>query len=429
MDRGRYVALKLVRNIRIRNKIPNYRILLMILILVICLPIIFIVVPVVDTGTYLHVADFHYDWTHVSYQNDYSLFGATWEFIESAIGHMATACPKPDFIIWTGDSIGYLPHLRFNTSNVVEVIKKITITLSTKFPNAKIYPVLGNHDYKLDNYALDDGHPVYQEANKLWSNWIGKQQTFAAYGYYKAMLSDSIVLLGLNTNFYLKKNNVALKNPKDPGGQFAWMDLELNRAKNANMKAIIIAHVPPGAYGHIANFMLMSPKYNEQFLDIITKYAAVIKYMYFGHTHDSFRVVLDSSNKPVVPIFIAPAMQPDEHSFPGYRVITYNRQSFDIISYRQYYSNLAKADSHGAHEWELEYEFPNVYSLADITPQGMFNLQQRLVNNWTLFNLYYQLSSGNKLINCNDVDCRRKQLCALQFLRFNDYSACMTQAI
>lgn len=386
-----------------------------------------LIIAKADSGAYLHLTDFHYDWTHSLENADFSI-GDPWTFIESAIQNIFINCPNPDFIIWTGDNIAYLSASQFNASKVVEVIGKMTNALTKKFPDAKLYPVLGNHDYSPENQLPDQPNFIYQEVGKLWSTWIGQQPTFAAYGYYKIKLSNSIILLGLNTNYYIERNKVTYQNGNDPGGQLAWMESELESAKNANLRAIIIGHVPPGAFGSIANTKSMIPKYNEPFLDIVTKYASVIIFMNFGHFHtDVFRVLMDSNKKPAVPILIAPAVLPGSYNNPSYRVLTYDRESYNIISYKQYYLNLSKTYELTSAQWQFEYEFPKIYSFPNMTAESMFDLQQKIVENGTLFNLYFELSSAKKLSNCSDKACKRMQLCALQFLRFSDYVWCMNQ--
>lgn len=185
--------------------------------------------------------------------------------------------------------------------------------------------------------------------------------------------------------------------------------------------------MPPGAFETIPNFMSMTPKFNEPFLDLVTKYSSVIKYMHFGHIHtDSFRVLLDSNKNPAVPIFIAPAIVPGLNNNPSYRLINYDKNSYDLINYEQYFLNLTKANLVGETDWELEYDFLKDYRLSDLSAESLYKLQQQILTNETLFQFYYSLNSAKKLFYCDtESNCRQMQLCALQFLRFDDYSTCM----
>lgn len=122
-----------------------------------------------DTGKFLHVSDFHYDWTYSltgdtkshchddgNHSEPVGTFGnyncdSPWALVESAINNMVKICPNPDFILWTGDSIPHIPDSQYNLSIVVEVIRNITETLANKFPNSKLFAVLGNHDFNPAN--------------------------------------------------------------------------------------------------------------------------------------------------------------------------------------------------------------------------------------------------------------------------------------
>jgi sphingomyelin phosphodiesterase acid-like 3 len=210
-----------------------------------------------DIGSFLHVSDFHYDWLYSPIGDPHffchdvgnrtepaGIYGnylcdAPWTLVESAINSMASNCQNPDFIIWTGDSVPHIPNDQFNSSLVIEIIRNITEALTKKFPNSTLCPVLGNHDFNPAYNLPDSKNDVYQQIGEMWNASNG-QQTFTSYGYYKVYLNDQVLLLGLNTNFYIPNNHVAFNNATDPGGQLAWMESELKYCNLSNILSLFL---------------------------------------------------------------------------------------------------------------------------------------------------------------------------------------------
>jgi len=296
------------------------------------------------------------------------------DLVESALLAMVRFAPKPDFIVWTGDSA---PHWKDPVPPSEDYILNVTKTVFTRldklFPNIPIVPALGNHDA-----SPPDQFPQYDPANKtspeyyrkLWQNGAfgdhiatDAMETFQKCGFYSKVVSPSdksikLKFIVLNTNIYYNDNST--RGP-DPCGQLDWLNNTLHTSNPKQEKVFIVAHVSPGSYerqpGRI-NFD--TPP--EHFVDIHKRYvqivtdptnAAKISAHLYGHLHtDTFRVLLDRATKKeaVGVAFIAGSVTPVVWANnvvvgtnPTIRLMEYDDNTAVVTDYKQYSLDIIKA--------------------------------------------------------------------------------------
>uniref|UniRef100_F1KXN2 Acid sphingomyelinase phosphodiesterase 3b n=1 Tax=Ascaris suum TaxID=6253 RepID=F1KXN2_ASCSU len=343
---------------------------------------------------------------------------------------------QPDFIIWTGDTF---PHISdYSEKDVENLMYQTTLYLREAFPNIRVFPVFGNHDYSPSDQLPDVDNTLYRVMFKHWVDWIGKEamKTFRTGGYYVSDMNDKTILLGLNTILYYRNNHYKMSIANDPAGQFAFMRKQLDAARDGNKTAHIIAHIPPGAFEQSPNVTWLKDKFNAELLQILREYSDVIRSMLFGHNHrDSFRLLKGENDSSLAALFIAPAVSPAQFNFPGstannpsFRIIDYDEQ-WHITDIRQYYVSLPELNKDPSTSAEFEYSFRHVYGIESkyISAADINNLIQRLKDDDRLFERYSFYNSVAASSTPFKGQWKDAHLCALEYLDYDAYWSCLNQ--
>ena len=66
----------------------------------------------------------------------------------------------------------HVPNSELSIQEVIETVKNITDLLFTVFPNTKVYPALGNHDYHPKHLMPPEPNYIYNKVGDLWSRWL-----------------------------------------------------------------------------------------------------------------------------------------------------------------------------------------------------------------------------------------------------------------
>lgn len=76
------------------------------------------------------------------------------------------------------DSFPHLPNSDYNQSEVLQLIRNVTSYLTMKFPNAPIYPLLGNHDVWPANEQPDTADKYYVDILEKagWSHLLNTSE-------------------------------------------------------------------------------------------------------------------------------------------------------------------------------------------------------------------------------------------------------------
>jgi len=348
-------------------------------------------------GTFWHVSDLHLDYAYVAGGNlsnwchsnrDTPLdpsndvvgpagnYGCDSPYIlvMSSLEAMHKFQPKPDFIVWTGDSA---PHWREPSPPDQNYIMNVTSAVFTRldqlFPGIPIVPALGNHDS-----TPPDQFPISTTEQKtpeyyidLWKNGdFGKhieaegKESFQSCGYYSKVLYNRLRFVVLNTNIYYGDNYTK---GEDPCGQLDWLNDTLQAA---NETVFIVAHVPPGAFerggklGFNINFNRPAENYHEinnRFVQIVSeeRNAAKISGHLYGHLHtDTFRIFLDRARSAdprgvgfmagsVTPVVWAKDGDPGTGVVgvnPSIRLFTYRDSDYRLMDYEEYSLDILEAD-------------------------------------------------------------------------------------
>ncbi|XP_029903612.1 cyclic GMP-AMP phosphodiesterase SMPDL3A isoform X2 [Myripristis murdjan] len=310
----------------------------------------------------------------------------------------------------------------------------MTQTITDHFPDLKVYPALGNHDYWPQDQMLTSTNAIYQAAAKLWAPWLEPEAllTLSEGGFYAQLVRPGLRLVSLNTILYYSPNKVTI-NMTDPAGQFQWLQETLERAAQNLEKVFIIAHVPVGYLPFAKGITAIRESYNERLVSIFREYSHVIAGHFYGHTHrDSIMVLLDEGGKPVNSLFVSPAITPIKSvsepysNNPAFRMYHYNIKDFSVLDIWQYFLNLTEANEKQRSDWRLEYIMTEAFGLKDLQPQSLLQLALSFrLPQTKAFDKYFShfMVSYNNSIVC-EGDCKLCQVCAVLYLDQQSYSKC-----
>lgn len=202
--------------------------------------------------------------------------------------------------------------------------------------------------------------------------WVSNQslETYRKGGYYTTMIRPGLRFIGLNTQYCDTNNFWLILDWIDPTDQLLWFNQTLYETSQAGEKVLIAGHIPTPHSGCLVG-------YSTQFWNIVYEYHSSIVAMLFGHTHeDSFQVFLDPSTNsiPIAMGYISPSVTPYTEKNPSFRVYSYDRSTFEILDYTQYYTNLTANNLADSVTWLEEYSAKSAYLLPDLSPSSWFNL-------------------------------------------------------
>lgn len=410
-------------------------------------------------GSFWQVTDFHYDKTYqmptdsnkicnsqtpntqkpstAGRWGDY-LCDSPWRLINSSVFAMRDIEPNPDFIIWTGDDMPHVANSELSTEEVIETVKNLTDLLSTVFPNATIYPALGNHDYHPKHLMPPRPNAIYTAVGDLWSRWLPRDavDNFKKGGFYTVLIKPSLRLISLNTVYYYTNDKLTADLP-DPAGQFEWLDDVLKSASTAKQQVFIIGHVPPGAFERAPGKKWFYPQFNKKYIEVILKHADVIAGHFLAHQHcDSFKIFY-KNGVPRSSLFLCPAVTPWKtvlptvgYNNPGIRLYKYDRTTVQVKDVWQYFTNLTQANLMNKPEWLLEYKATESFNIPDVSPQSLHSLVQKFESqessHFEKYYLYNSVSAGGEIC---DEECKTAQICGITKIDFDDYDKCLADSL
>nr|XP_054754080.1 acid sphingomyelinase-like phosphodiesterase 3b [Lytechinus pictus] len=404
-----------------------------------------------DEGNFLHISDVHYDPLYgngaspnsscseavdsAQYPLGSHHCDSPWALVESVFQAMAnTKTSDTDFVVWTGDTPGAVDLSLLNSTKVLTIIQNVTDEMRESLPGLQVFPSIGNHD-NYPRHILDpDPNDFRDSLADVWDPWLANYQdaneTFKAGGYYVTPINSNLWMIVLNTAMYYFKDPLT-EGITDPAGQFDWLDGTLEAAQNTDKKVFISAHILPGSLEGETKVSFQT-SFNVRYLEIIRKYSDVIKGQFFGHHHyDSFRVLYDDTGMPINALYVQPAITPRQTPsprYPSFRMITYDRETGDIIDIDQYYLDISTNNP----TWALEYRATEVYDIADLSPLSLHQLVDKFRGDGSIsdattdyFARYYTYNTAMAPAGDCDDDCKRLHICAITELDVPAYENCL----
>jgi hypothetical protein len=391
-------------------------------------------------------------------------------------------------LYWTGDDVAHLLYNETTRDIVTTGIRLCADAIGARFAARKeitLVASLGNHDcYPTDEFSAN--LELYKTIGDIFlDNGFLEREHYATFlrgGYYARALpgTENVLAVSLNTILWYSANTAT--DPargggsgggsgsggggsskiaaEDPAGQFAWLVQTLDAAVEAGQTVHLLGHVPPGfdenspdGKGH------MHPAYNERFVGILQRYAAVIQAGFYGHEHtDAFRAFV-TDNVAVAgaagPLrravahyaFLAPSITPWANSWhvnspsnnpAAGRLYTIGRRvalsenpfgapNIDLV---QIAANLSRANIEGRLTWGEEYTASETYTEHRSEAGGVnwVSLATAMLadDSDSLFGLYRGLnmvSMQRPTGGCNAA-CEARMRCATVCALPNDLAIC-----
>ncbi|XP_063872462.1 sphingomyelin phosphodiesterase-like [Scylla paramamosain] len=367
------------------------------------------------------------------YWGDYRHCGTPPYMLEDLFIHASTTHPDIDYIVWTGDAV---PHNEWSTSPEynVEIVREVNSMIQKYFPEAPVFPVVGNHEMSpLDQFPEPGKAPeqfaadwLYEGLASQWSSLVPDLDltTVKHAAYYSVLLRPGFRIISFNSMFGYSNNMWLVANSQDPASELAWLEGELNKAEAAGELVHLLGHVPPG-------ILVAERTWSREYNRIVVRYENIIRGQFFGHTHyDEFEVFHDGE-RPMGVAYIAPSQTPWFDLNPAYRIYYIDGDRPDttrtVLDTETYVMNLTEAHETETARWYQLYSARDLYGMEGLTPQDWQSLAERMAVDRDLFNLYIEnfVSGGDPYLElgCDDL-CYEQRLCDMVTSNRNDLDHC-----
>lgn len=376
-------------------------------------------------GNFLHITDIHYDpnykegapvncvlgktglgccrefdipiqpyekankWGNFACDTPYLFINKTFEWIKYNIKDI-------DFIIYTGDSVGH-HDITQSISQNIKTINEVDNMFKIHFNNIKVYSSIGNHDtYPIDQTQKNVNEIFLNNFANQWGNWLNNsvQNNVKQGGFYSIKISDNMYIVNFNSLLYDNENRFKNNHLEARDIQWQWFENTLEKIKNENSSAWIINHICPYSGEAETN-------YTHKFINIVSNYKDIIKYQFYGHTHNDRFTLLEKNNDIVGFCSIPSSLMLDNHE-SSFRIYEYDKNNFDILNYYQYTSNLQKTIEANKIIYNHTYSFNEEYNMQGVNLENWKKLYNDIKKNDTILNKYYNhLTPGLNHTQCN----------------------------
>jgi sphingomyelin phosphodiesterase len=245
--------------------------------------------------------------------------------------HLTNSDPDPDFIIWTGDNVAHdVLKSPFESANATLLI---TEYIKEHYEDTIVYPIQGNHEFSPMNLQdlNEKSNVVIDMISNVWRDWLPEEsfKEYRAKSYYQSVASEHPLasddlqwkmngtrILALNLQSCYFFNFYLFSSLGDELWQLEWLEDTLRDMEKNDEKAIIIAHIPPGAHDCMDSFAWWYQVLADWFQHVIWT-------SMFGHVHAEYFNVARAvkSGKPINHDIISGSATTFTDKNPSYRVI------------------------------------------------------------------------------------------------------------
>ena len=163
--------------------------------------------------------------------------------LESCLRTAAQTCPRPDFILYPGDSLAHNWKARYEKASLGssgddeeayreftrKSIQFLALEFQRHFPNIPVFPALGNEDAFCGDYKVEPAGKFLTMFAGAWLSWPGPdvnseriRTSFARGGYYSVRnpsLSKHRIVVVNSVFFSNLYENACGTETQDPGGE------------------------------------------------------------------------------------------------------------------------------------------------------------------------------------------------------------------
>jgi len=362
--------------------------------------------------------------------------------LKSALGEMQKQIPSPAFVLISGDFLAHSFDKLYQqyatdksqtayTAFVAKTIAYVAEGFRKTYPEARIYPTLGNNDSDCGDYAVAPNGAFLANFRDTWSSIVQSRsfdRRFGTGGYYHAdvpALKD-VRIIALNANFF----SVNYKNPcgtpgPDPGlRELEWLDAELALAQSLGKRVWLLLHIPPGIdvydtikYGgtcpSVTTGTLWKDQYAQKYLGITAAHRNTIAGTFAGHTHqDEFRIATGDF------IHISPSISPIFGNNPAFEIVDVAPNG-NIAGYTAW--NLPNVTA----PWAREYSFDEAYGKTKYDAATLTQLAASIDNDTATREKYFTYySSGSPKATAGALAAWKGYWCGLTVFNAARFTTC-----
>jgi sphingomyelin phosphodiesterase acid-like 3 len=330
----------------------------------------------------------------------------TYRLFDSSLREIGKDAGDARFVTVSGDLIAHsftckfeavFPHSAVGDYRafVEKTIEFVVGSLRGTLPGVPIYAALGNNDSDCGDYQLDANSAFLADTGKLMAADLAGEERrqaekdFAAGGYFSVALPAPVEharLLVLDNLFMSRRYQTCggEEDAKPAAEQIAWMERQLNAAREKGEKIWVMAHIPPGvdAYstatkgknicgGNEPTMFLLS----EALPQAMARYGDVIKLAIFAHTHmDELRLLepeKKTSDERGVAVKMVSSISPVDGNNPSFTVARIDSRTATLKDYRVFVaSNQTGVET----AWSEEYDFDRAYQKNSFTAASLQSL-------------------------------------------------------
>jgi sphingomyelin phosphodiesterase acid-like 3 len=331
-----------------------------------------------STSSFIAISDIHLDTSNT----------ATWEAAAKTITQIAqgkNGNTKPSFILYLGDlPVHSDPR---SSAQVANAMNEAGLALKglrgiAESANIPLLYLPGNNDSYTGDYHVFDT-TLFKKDNigaKEWPVIPGNKsiphqqdpyisdQSLWKLGCYAAFpLGKDVPLkvIALNTVMFSEQHTDSVgmaynynnehpeQRQQDAEQVINWLWLQLQQTWGTSQQVLIAMHIPPGIDGYTganslgtggkllwdSTLLFRGMKAQYFFVSLIDTYKKNIIGLIGGHTHlDGIRIVLDSTNAPILPYISVPAISADHGNNSSFKVVEFDpAQKYALTNFTTYY--------------------------------------------------------------------------------------------
>ncbi|CAJ1992873.1 beta-fructofuranosidase [Leishmania donovani] len=352
---------------------------------------------------------------------------------------------RPTYTFFAGDWQRHgMSSTSLTTSDVFEPLSQyfariMDVSKDPSFNRPPMTTVLGNNDV-IPNYFFNITATPHTTLNtqigimehyKLLNTTQGT--VMSECGYYSGIASAHLRVLGVHTLVWTYNLSPALPDTEtDPCGQLAWMESEINAARAAGQKVIIIGHIPPqpdvfrvinrGAVGPVEDDMYWKPMYQNAYTSLLSSNRDIIVLQLFGHSH---RFAVLGDEEMGVPLIVINAMTPLYGNQPAYLIGDFDTATWKLKTLRQRFAQAAFV------QWSSGLEVAAALGITDFSNVSAIHAAvAKMFANDTLFENYMTLRTGGVVDDpCTTTFCRVYTVCAMLYATHDNINSCVRSQI
>lgn len=229
---------------------------------------------------------------------------------------------------------------------------------------------------------------------------------------------DNFRVIGVNTQACNNENWFLIENRYDPGDQLKFIVSELDKLEQSGGSAIFISHIPPQNCLH---------PWGERFRSIAERYQHVIKFSLYGHTHKvMYEVVRSYDNKNIGFNHVTGSMCMQPSANPSFTLVDIDQEFLVPLNFRVFVLDLPESNKQKTPIIYEKFNLVDDYGLADVSPDSMFSLSERILNDeatakqyeWNKYRKW-----GSEPASCDSV-CRTELFCQTTTTEEFQYEEC-----